>query len=140
MADDTESSIALGAEDPMAGAYQDLDQLAMLPTNWDSYGGGPPSECARAVARELLEAITKRFRGAASDRIEPVTVGGLPGSGVLLEWQDDVASLEVDIRPDGVIGYLFVDRRGGERQTVEGDAVSTGMVLDRLATILATRS
>lgn len=140
VADDGQTNLAIRAEDGMTRAYCDLDKLATLAPNWDSYGSDPPTERARELARTLLETIAKQHGWRASGRIEPFTVGALPGSGVLLEWRGDDASLEVDIGPDGEIGYLFVDRRGGERRVEEVNDVPISTVLVRLATILTLRA
>lgn len=123
----------------MAAALAELDQLASLAPNWDSYGSDPPTEPARTIGRSILDLVAHKFGDVAGAATEPCTVAALPGSGVLLEWRGESASLEVDIGPGGEIGYLFVDRRGGARRAEEADAVSLATGISHLSAVLSPK-
>lgn len=62
---------------------QKLQELAALPTNWDSYSGFPPTE-------EALKAAERCLRSA-------VTICPMSSGGIQLNW----ANAEVNFLPDG---------------------------------------
>jgi hypothetical protein len=82
-----------------------LDELSMLGEDWDSYGGLPPTTQAFAVARRFLA------ESAATTDQQPAAILPFPNGGLQIIWEDGDCELQVDIGPDGVLGYLMI-RRG----------------------------
>lgn len=91
-----------------------------LPTNWDSYGGGPISNEVVAAAErfaELMAAI-----GFSRPKICPESSGG-----VLLEWQSPTQVLTVDFDETQVFSFSYesfempeLDDEGGLDELVRG--------------------
>ena len=132
--------LLLDAVDSLRSALLRLEELTRLEPNWDGDGNAPPSAEVVGVGGRFLLRAAERFGEAAGEAIRPYVVAPLPGGGVHLEWRGPQADLEVQVGPGEELGYLFVDRRGPERQFEEDDQASPEALLDRLAVVLATRS
>ena len=79
-------AIKEGIKTDFSQDYKDeIQRLAVLPKNWDSYGSPPPSMPALLAAERLLQSKAE---------IVPC-----PNGGVQLEWP--VACAEVSFEPDG---------------------------------------
>ena len=95
-----------------------LDELSVLEEDWDSYGGFPPT--ARAVAaasRLMIEAVA--VTGEAPDAVMP-----FPNGGLQVIWARGAHELQVDVGPDGCLGYLEIQRGAGDPDMREADGVS----------------
>lgn len=79
-----------------------LFHVALLPTNWDSYGSIPPLPKVVKNAERLLMAI--KFEDLPVPHIVPVS-----GGGIQLEWSISSRELELEIMPDGSVEYLEVE-------------------------------
>lgn len=91
------------ADEPSAPPWpQALAELATLPDNWDGYGSPGLQAAAVKAAFQLLAAVEKE--GLPAPHLCPVT-----GGGVGLAWQVGSRELEVEILPDGTMGYLTVE-------------------------------
>lgn len=80
-----------------------LEQVSRLKPGWDSYGGDPPSEKAKAVARIMLGS--------------PAWVTPCSDGGIQIEWHEHGWDVEIVIGPDGDLDGLAeraVVERGGE--------------------------
>lgn len=97
--------------DDEAQAHEQISRLVLLPTNWDSHGSQPVQEAAVDGAHYLLRQSCRR--GLPLPQILPA-----PGGGLQLEWNLVRRALELEIGPEGKIGYLFVD--DDQRQEREG--------------------
>jgi hypothetical protein len=100
-----------------------LDELSALSEDWDSYGGLPPT--ARAVgatSRLIVEATT--HTGNAPSAVMP-----FPNGGIQVIWERGHDELQVDVGPDGGLGYLAIHRKDGQADMAEADNVSLADVL-----------
>jgi hypothetical protein len=100
-----------------------LDELSALEEDWDSYGGLPPTARAiGAASRLIVEAITNS--GDAPSAVMP-----FPNGGLQVIWERGRDELQVDVGPDGCLGYLSVHRGDGEPAMAEADDVSLAEIL-----------
>jgi len=100
-----------------------LDELSALQEDRDSYGGLPPTARAiGAASRLIVEATTH-----AGD--VPSAVMPFPNGGLQIIWERGKDELQVDVGPDGGLGYLAVHRGDGEPGMTEADGVSLADVL-----------
>lgn len=94
-----------------------LDELSVLEADWDSYGALPPT--ARAIAsssRLMIEAVAGS--GEVPDAVMP-----FPNGGLQVIWERSGHELQVDVGPDGALGYLSVERVSGETRMREAEQV-----------------
>jgi hypothetical protein len=94
---------------------EQIDALANVPANWDSYGGLPVTDIALNVALRWATALPLEDGFAC-----PVNKTK-EGSGVQLEWHQDGWDLEISIEANGSRSWWF--RRGQWEQegTMFGD-------------------
>ena len=100
----------------MAMAIEQLEAMRGLPEGWDGYGGAPPSPQVIALAQafvRLIEAM-RRLPGASERvlHVSPARIGG-----VLIEWEDPLMQHEVEINPDGSIGFLHFNKTTKQTET-----------------------
>ena len=76
-----------------------LQPIMDLPTGWDSHGGKPITEVARAKAEELLTLLDPSI---PTPWIVPRSCGGLQ-----LEWRAPSETMEVYIDPFGMLGWNY---------------------------------
>lgn len=88
-----------------------LDEFATLPANWDSYGATTPTPGALDVARALVVAVSEPAVHGDSP-VVPEIFAPIPDGGIQVEWQGPAARIEVQVAPDGSLGYLI--ERSGE--------------------------
>src|SRR5438067_1369657 len=96
----------------MTTPKEQLQAMRRLEENWDGYGAAPPRASAIDLAEEfagLIEAMIRKSPSAPCTLyVNPTRVGG-----ILLEWEDRSVQHEVDISPDGAIGFLHIDKSTG---------------------------
>lgn len=96
-----------------------LAHLAILPANWDSYGGSPINPKAVEKAKTiLLEALAMGGEGIPLPFIAPSPDGGLE-----LEWTTSSGKeLMLEIPPEeGPVAFLLVEPTvSGEEEETEG--------------------
>jgi hypothetical protein len=120
----------------LAAACQRLAELAALQADWDSYGADPPTDLAITTARQVLEAVAGRLASAAGATPAPYFIAPVPTGGVQLEWTGPCSEIEVEVGPEGALGYLLV-RREGDAETEQVQArVSPAQVVDAVAGVL----
>ena len=103
-------------QQPFATWLDQLDSLAELPEDWDSYGASRVASTALATARALLNDLAARSRAAA---LLPFHVAPIPTGGVQLEWKRaDGSALELWIDGGGEIDAVL-DRPAAEPRVVE---------------------
>jgi hypothetical protein len=86
-----------------------LEQLAAMRSlgeNWDGYGAAPPRADLLEIAGEFVEFLLALRPGASPS----IHVSPTRDSGVLVEWADAVSDHEVEIHPDGSLGFLHMNR------------------------------
>ncbi|MGL4423526.1 MAG: hypothetical protein ACRCZF_22915 [Gemmataceae bacterium] len=88
---------------------EQLDSMRNLQENWDGYGAAVPVLEAIELAKEFI-AFVEQLRG--SD-IRAGSVHVTPGrdGGVLFEWDDSFCEHELEIHPDGSLGFLRTDKQ-----------------------------
>jgi hypothetical protein len=120
----------------LATACQRLAELAVLEADWDSYGADPPTDLAIMTARQVLQAVAKRLVSAAGADPAPYFIAPVPTGGVQLEWTGPASEIEVEVGPEGALGYLLV-RREGDAETEQVEArVSPADVVEAVAGVL----
>jgi hypothetical protein len=120
-----------------ATAHEQLDELATLNENWDSYGGSPPTQTSIAEAHELLSKIETLLGPSAGKRVRPFDVAPIPRGGVQIEWRGGDLHLEVEIGPDGDLSYLLKKIRPTGREYEEAHDVESTSVLNELKRVLS---
>jgi hypothetical protein len=132
-----ESTEPSRSEAGLPAACQRLTELAALEADWDSYGTDPPTNLAITTARQVLEAVAERLASAAGTDPAPYFIAPVPTGGVQLEWTGPASEIEVEIGPEGALGYLLV-RREGDAETEQVEArVSPADVAHAVAGVLS---
>ena len=123
----------------LAGGSQSLlrlGELRSLGTDWDSYGGSPPTLQAIAVAERFLRLTQHSFTTPMSWSIpEPTAVAARSDGGILIEWNGPAGVVELHIEPDGTTGYLHEDAVTGKYS--ETDSASWAQIQKQLGMIFA---
>ena len=88
-----------------------LDEFAALPENRDSYGATAPRAETVDLARTLVLAVAEPAIHRARPDV-PSTSAPVPDGGIQVEWHGPAARIEVQVAPDGSLGYLI--ERSGE--------------------------
>ena len=99
-------TLSLGKE-RMRKACRDIQRLAFLSDNWDTYGGCRPSQSAIAAA--------VRFMGWIGDVDVPPQVAALSSDGVHLEWESPNGTMTIEFNRDGLVSLLVEDESGNTR-------------------------
>ena len=113
-----------------------LAQIARLPADWDAYGSEPPSGIAVRRAYRLFDSVVNSFRGLVGERIRPFSVAPLPSGGVQAEWRSGNRAVELEVGPDGTLGYLTIEGAGPEADYEEGDEITSAEALALLSRVL----
>jgi hypothetical protein len=97
----------------MATAKEQLQSLRNVPENWDGYGAAAPFPYVVDLADEFVAFIDALLRKSASGpcslQASPTRIGG-----VLVEWEDQTMEHEVEINPDGSMGFLHTNKKTGQ--------------------------
>lgn len=103
-------------QQPFATALEQVDAIAALPEDWDSYGAARIAPTAVQAARALLNELASLPRARA---LLPFHVAPIPTGGIQLEWKrPDGSALELWIGGQAEIDAVF-DRPGVEPRIVE---------------------
>lgn len=113
-----------------------IDQLGWLESNWDSYGGEPPTAEATAAAASLVTAVAGKLFHEVGDRVRPYAVAPLADGCIQLTWRGVSDEIEVEVGAQGTLGYLLVRGRGEDEAYQEGDDVSEARILDLVAGVV----
>jgi hypothetical protein len=99
---------------PWTRVAQDrVREFAALPEGWDGKNSLPLQEKARSRSFGVIDALTKLHMSAP--HIVPIPDGGLQ-----LEWHKGSRGLEIEVNPDGSVGFLVEDAEGA---MLSGDIV-----------------
>lgn len=88
----------------MATVNEQLEAMRNLGENWDGYHAAAPEPNVIDLAQEfvgLIEFILRQRPAGSNLHVSPTRAGG-----VLLEWLNGLREHEVEISPDGSIGFL----------------------------------
>ena len=113
----------------------DLDRIAALPADWDSYGSAPPTMVAVGSARRLINTVFQDSLLSARGPSFPFSVAPLSGGGIQVEWRGESSTIEVEVGPEGAFGYLQI--KGTEPSSVceEEDGVSESRILELVRSV-----
>ncbi len=122
----------------MQWASDQLDEIAKLGPDWDSYGGDPPSPQAIATAYNLLQAVYEIFGRLTPEQSQPQVVAPRAGGGIQIEWGTRPVEIAVHADPSGVLGYLYIDQQDGVRKYEEVQTASWDKLLQMIARVVFT--
>ena len=99
----SDDNLCISATEPawLLKAKYDLNRLATLPENWDSYGSPSIPEVLYKNAENFL-------RSLEVEDIEPPFVAPVSGGGIQFEWQNKARELEIEFVQPNVFGYLKI--------------------------------
>ncbi len=120
----------------MPWASDQLDAMAKLKRNWDSYGGEPPSRVAMGSADLMLRMVHTNFGRLGSLQSQPQAVAPRADGGVQMEWSTPPFEIAVHVDASGAMGYLSIDRRGSRPIYREVPSASFNDVLQAIATVV----
>jgi len=108
--------------------FHNLERIAALPADWDTFGSGRASEIAINASRDL---IWKTVVNLAVREVDgtPDDVAPLSGGGVQIEWCGNLGSIEVEVSADGSYGYLLRHEQNGQDEAQEADNVPEERIL-----------
>ncbi len=95
----------------MAKPIEQLEAMRRLGENWDGYGAAAPQAKIIDLARDfigLLDAYTRPSTAPAEFHVSPTRIGG-----ILIDWEDEAAEHEMELSPDGSVGFLHIDKATG---------------------------
>jgi len=130
----TPRSEAETARQAFAKTMEDLERIAALGADWDSYGSAPPTTVAVGTARRLINTVYRDSLLSARNPSLPFSVAPLSGGGIQLEWRGETNTVEVEIGPEGAFGYLLI--KGAEPCVYEEeDSVSESRILELVRSV-----
>lgn len=110
----------------------------LLP-NWDSYGATPVLAHAIATATSLVPQVATARLRIDGTRIAPTLVAPIADGGIQVEWNGPTARIEVQIAPDGTLGYLIAVDDERERRYDEVDDAPFEDVMALVLRVLAAQ-
>lgn len=117
-------------------ALKTLDEISKLSEDWDSYGAAPPTAPAISAAYRLVWRVAEQFADGVAHAV-PWVIAPLADGGIQVEWRGEGDAIEVEIAPDGSIGYL-VEHNGETLAKSDGsEATTIDEVLGRLRPVVA---
>jgi hypothetical protein len=100
----------------VATSNDQLQAMRHLAANWDGYGAAAPESSVVDLAQEftaLIEAmVAKSSCGPSLLHLSPTRTGG-----ILIEWEGGDMQHELEINPDGSIGFLHLNKKTGHTET-----------------------
>jgi hypothetical protein len=116
-------------------ALQQLAEIAALPRDWDSYGALSPASQALAAAYALLFELHEQFGRQVQERVRPYMIAPIAHGGLQLEWRGKQSQIEVEIAPNGALGYLLIRSMDGERTFCDADNVSLSRMVSLIGDV-----
>jgi hypothetical protein len=96
----------------MATPTEQLQAMRHLGENWDGYGAAAPRGDVIDLAQGFVALIEAVLTTSTSKdlvlHVSPTRTGG-----VLIEWEGALMQHEVELVPDGSIGFLHLEKRTG---------------------------
>jgi hypothetical protein len=125
----TPASEAERARQTLANTMAELDRIVGLGLDWDSYGSAPPANVAVETARRLIVTVYRDSMLSARTPSLPYSIAPLSGGGIQFEWRGESKALEIEVSPEGALGYLLI--QGAEPSSVheEEDGVPESRIL-----------
>lgn len=113
-----------------------IREIADLPANWDGAGAVAPSAVAIAQACVLIDAVAQMEDERTGGRRSPFTSAPIADGGLQAEWMGDNARIDVQIAPDGTLGYMTKQGHGLQAVYDEQDGVPVAILLDVIEAVL----
>lgn len=126
------------SESWMHWASDQLHDIAELESDWDSYGGEPPSPSAIAVASSLLRTVYASFGSLVSEQSQPQVISPRADGGIQVEWGTLPVEIAVHADSSGTLGYLYIDRQGNVPRYEEVQSASWDKILQLIAAVVFT--
>ncbi len=118
-------------------ALRSIAEMTELPSNWDGYGAAPPAARAVAEAAVLIEAVGQASLQRLGERVAPWTSSPIADGGLQLEWSGRGGRIEVQLGPDGAIGYLIEHGSGENPGYEEVEDAPVDAVVECVVRVLA---
>lgn len=119
------TAVGLGvAPGAVQEALRRLADMAALPKDWDSYGAERSSSVAVGETAVLVEAVAEAALGTLGARIAPWTSAPIADGGIQVEWVALERRIEVQVGPDGSLGYLIEREPGNQSEYEEEEEAS----------------
>lgn len=99
------------AADWLVSLSKRLDQIALLPDNWDSYGAAPVNGSSIRCAKRLLGEL------ARAGNVPIPTVTAAPSGNVAFAWDGGNWSLDLTIDDTGLIEYVYLAANESDRES-----------------------
>ena len=123
-------------EPSLVPALRLIAEIATLSPDWDSYGAAPPSPRAIAWACLLIEAVAEAGDRAGAGRRSPWTSAPIADGGLQIEWLGGEGRIEVQVAPDGSVGYVLVPDAEADTALHEADGVPFATMVDLIVDVL----
>jgi hypothetical protein len=117
-------------------AFRDLEELAELEADWDTYGGLPPSAHATATAGRAMVAVMERFGSSVGERAAPYAVLPIADGGIQVEWRGLGREIEVSISPSGNISYLLIEPSDDGPKFQKGARTGLSAITDTIGEVV----
>ena len=117
-------------------SFERLAELAELGPGWDGDDAAQVSPRSLDEARRFLLALQVSLPTATPDGPQPDAIMPLLSGGVQLEWASPRGALEIEVKPDGTLGYLIAHGQGASREFEEQDESSMPELLHLAAQLL----
>ena len=134
----TLDTIASEKSTSLVPVFERIAEMANLPVNWDSYGAAPLTARAVAQACALIAAVAEEREGASGTRRVPWTSAPIADGGLQIEWVGRAASIEVQVAPDGTLGYLIQRGEADRTEYEESDDTPMDAMVGIVAQVLAS--
>jgi len=120
---------------PIWSTLCDLERVARVGADWDSYGSAPPSGEAIEAARRLIRTVYGEALLSARNPSLPQSVAPLSGGGVQLEWRGENKAIEIQVSPDAAFGYLLVKGVEPSCAYEEADGVPESRIIELVRSV-----
>ena len=122
----------------MQWASDQLDAIAKLEPDWNSYGAKRPSPRAIANASTLLRTVYDTFSSQVREQSHPQIVAPRADGGIQIGWGKRPVEIAVHADPSGTLGYLYIERRGDTPEFKEVQNATWEEVLRLIAIVVYT--
>lgn len=110
-------------------AMERIGELASLDDDWDGEEAVKPTSRAIATAYQLIFCVTAPAFRPSRPALSPSTSAPISDGGIQVEWDGDQDRIEVQVNPDGSLGYLIIRRVGEALEYEESDHAMLGDVV-----------
>ena len=110
-------------------AFRRIAEIAGLPPDWDSYGAAAPSAPAIGQACALVNVVAEAAPDARNGQRAPWTSAPIADGGLQVEWKGPDDRIDVQVAPDGSLGYLIQRGEGLSASYEEADEAPFDAIL-----------